>query len=138
MIRTSTAQWNGTLKQGSGTLGTQSKVLSDTPYTFRSRFADGRETNPEELIAAAHAGCFSMALSLALEQAGFPPESISTRADLNFDAQVPEIKSIHLTLSARVPNISDGLFQEVAKKAKDGCPVSKVLKADITLSAKLA
>jgi osmotically inducible protein OsmC len=137
MKRTASAQWNGTLKEGSGTLGTQSAVLKDTPYSFRSRFADGTETNPEELIAAAHAGCFSMALSLMLEQAGSPPESISTKAELSFDTDKLEITTIVLTLTAKVPGISDEKFQEVAQQAKAGCPVSKVLKAEIKLNATL-
>jgi len=137
MKRTASAQWNGTLKEGSGTLGTQSAILKDTPYSFRSRFADGTETNPEELIAAAHAGCFSMALSLMLEQAGSPPESISTKAELSLDTDKLEITTIVLTLTAKVPGISEDKFQEVAQQAKENCPVSKVLKAEIKLNATL-
>ncbi len=138
MKRTASAVWNGTLKQGSGTLTTQTGVLKETPYSFRSRFGDGTETNPEELIAVAHAGCFSMALSLMLEQEGFPPESISTEATLTMDADKLEITTIDLALTATVPGISDEKFQETALKAKAGCPVSKVLKAEINLTAKLA
>lgn len=123
--------------EGAGTLGTQSGVLKETPYSFRSRFGDGEETNPEELIAAAHAGCFSMALSLMLEKAGFKPEKIATKADLTFDPKALEITKVHLTLTAVVPGISDETFQEVAVQAKGGCPVSKVLKAEITLTATL-
>ena len=137
MKRTASAQWNGTLKEGSGTLGTQSAILKDTPYSFRSRFADGTETNPEELIAAAHAGCFSMALSLMLEQAGSPPESISTKAELSLDTDKLEITTIVLNLTAKVPGISEEKFQEVAQQAKENCPVSKVLKAEIKLNATL-
>lgn len=137
MKRTASAQWLGTLKEGSGSLATQSGVLSQTPYSFRSRFGDGTETNPEELIAAAHAGCFSMAFSMALEQAGFPPESIATRAELTFDTAALAISAVHLTVAARVPGIEDAVFQEVAGQAKAGCPVSKVLKAEITLTASL-
>lgn len=137
MKRTASAQWNGTLKEGSGTLETQSAVLKDTPYSFRSRFGDGTETNPEELIAVAHAGCFSMALSLMLEQAGFPPESIATKADLTLNTDALEITAIHLSLTAKVPNITEEKFQEVALQAKANCPVSKVLKAEITLTAVL-
>ncbi|RYD36089.1 MAG: OsmC family peroxiredoxin, partial [Verrucomicrobiaceae bacterium] len=137
MKRTASAQWNGTLKEGSGTLATQSAILKDTPYSFRSRFADGTETNPEELIAAAHAGCFSMALSLMLEQAGSPPESISTKAELSLDTDKLEITTIVLTLTAKVPGISEEKFQEVAQQAKENCPVSKVLKAEIKLNATL-
>jgi osmotically inducible protein OsmC len=137
MKRTATAQWNGTLKGGSGTLGTGSKTLHATPYSFRSRFADGKETNPEELIAAAHAGCFSMALSLGLEEAGHPPERIDTKAELTFDMQKLEITEIHLTLKAKVPGMDAAAFQKAAAAAKEGCPVSKALKAKITLDASL-
>lgn len=137
MNRTASAQWNGTLKAGSGTLTTESHVLKDLPYSFRSRFEDGKETNPEELIAVAHAGCFSMALSLFLEQAGFPPETIKTDAKLTMDTGALEITTIHLTLRAKVPNISPEEFKEIAGKAKAGCPVSKVLRAEITLDAEL-
>lgn len=137
MNRTASAQWNGTLKSGSGTLTTESNVLKETPYSFRSRFEDGKETNPEELIAVAHAGCFSMALSLFLEQAGFPPESISTEAVLTLDTSALEISKVHLTLKAKVPNITPDEFLEIAAKAKAGCPVSKVLRAEISLDATL-
>jgi len=137
MKRTASAAWTGTLKDGSGILGTQSQVLHETPYSFRSRFGDGKETNPEELIAAAHAGCFSMALALSLGEAGYQPESIATRADLTFDPGVLEITAIHLSLTARIPGISETVFQETAARAKAGCPVSKVLRAEITLSAVL-
>ncbi|GAA5131745.1 OsmC family protein [Luteolibacter yonseiensis] len=137
MKRTANAGWTGSLKDGSGTLGTQSHVLHETPYSFRSRFGDGKETNPEELIAAAHAGCFSMALALSLDHAGYPPESIATRADLTFDPGALAITAVHLTLTAKIPGITDEAFQEIAVQAKSGCPVSKVLRADITLSAVL-
>jgi osmotically inducible protein OsmC len=137
MNRTASARWNGTLKEGNGILNTQSGILSETPYSFRSRFGDGQETNPEELIAAAHAGCFSMALALTLEQAGFKPESLSTKADLMFDTSGPTITAVHLSLNARVPGIDDATFQDLAAKAKAGCPVSKVLNAEITLTAVL-
>lgn len=137
MKRTASAQWNGSLKEGSGTLGTQSHVLHETPYSFRSRFGDGKETNPEELIAAAHAGCFTMALALSLGQAGYQPESISTLADLTFDPVVLEITAIHLSLTAKIPSITEVVFQEIAAQAKAGCPVSKVLRAEISLTAVL-
>lgn len=138
MKRTASAQWNGSLKEGSGTLGTQSHALHETPYSFRSRFGDGKETNPEELIAAAHAGCFTMALALSLGQAGYQPESISTLADLTFDPAVLEITAIHLSLTAKIPGITEVVFQEIAAQAKTGCPVSKVLRAEISLTAVLA
>lgn len=137
MKRTANAAWTGSLKDGSGILETQSHVLHETPYSFRSRFGDGKETNPEELIAAAHAGCFSMALALSLGEAGYQPESIITQADLTFDPGVLEITAIHLSLSARIPGISETVFQEIAARAKAGCPVSKVLRAEITLTAVL-
>ena len=138
MKRTASARWNGTLKEGSGTLDTQSAVLHDTPYSFRSRFGDGTETNPEELIAAAHAGCFSMALASALEQAGFTPESIATQADLTFDPGALTITAVHLFLEAKIPEITDAAFQQIAAQAKAGCPVSKALAGtEIVLDAKL-
>jgi osmotically inducible protein OsmC len=140
MQRTANAQWQGTAKEGSGTLSVQSGTLRDTPYTFKARFGDGKGTNPEELIAAAHAGCFTMALSFALDNAGFTADAIETEAKLTLD-QVPggfAITAIHLTTRARVPGIDAGKFQEIASGAKANCPVSKVLNATITLDATLA
>jgi len=140
MQRTANAQWQGTAKEGSGTLSTQSGTLKDTPYTFKARFGDGKGTNPEELIAAAHAGCFTMALSFALNNAGMTADAIETEARLTLD-QVPggfAITAIHLTTRARVPGIEAGKFQEIASGAKANCPVSKVLNATITLDATLA
>jgi lipoyl-dependent peroxiredoxin len=139
MKRTATAVWQGTLKDGRGTLGTQSKVLRETPYSFRSRFGDGVETNPEELIAAAHAGCFTMALSKVLGDAGFAPERLATSASLSLD-QVGggwSITAVHLDLAAKVPGIDQVKFESLANDAKANCPVSKVLNAKITLAAKL-
>jgi osmotically inducible protein OsmC len=140
MQRTANAQWQGTAKEGSGTLSVLSGTLKDTPYTFKARFGDGKGTNPEELIAAAHAGCFTMALSFALDNAGFTADAIETEAKLTLD-QVPggfAISAIHLTTRARVPGIDGGKFQEIASGAKANCPVSKVLNATITLDATLA
>jgi osmotically inducible protein OsmC len=140
MQRTANAQWQGTAKEGGGTLSTQSGTLKDTPYTFKARFGDGKGTNPEELIAAAHAGCFTMALSFALNNAGITADAIETEARLTLD-QVPggfAITAIHLTTRARVPGIEAGKFQEIASGAKANCPVSKVLNATITLDATLA
>lgn len=137
--RTAQAQWNGTIKQGSGTLTAPGGALKNTPYSFASRFESGAGTNPEELIAAAHAGCFSMAFSLFLENAGFKPESIDTSAALSLE-QVGggfSITAVHLDVSARVPGMDDARFQEVAADAKANCPVSKVLNAKITMTAKL-
>ena len=139
MKRTASAVWLGTLKQGNGTVSTGNGVLSDTPYSFSSRFENGAGTNPEELIAAAHAGCFTMATSASLGKAGFNPEKLSTEATLNLE-QVQgawTITSIQLQLRGRVPGISQEKFSEIAADAKVNCPVSRVLKAEITLDAKL-
>jgi len=143
MIRTGSAVWNGTIKDGSGSLTTPSGVLSGTPYSFKMRFEDetGRSgTNPEELIAAAHAGCFSMALSGQLPRAGFTPESLATSAAVTLEQKDGgfAITKVHLTLEAKVPGITESQFQELAGAAKAGCPVSKVLNAEITLAATLA
>jgi len=139
MQRKANARWQGTAKEGSGTLSTQSGTLTDVPYTFKALFGDGKGTNPEELIAAAHAGCFTMALSFALDNAGFTAEAIETNAQLTLD-QVPggfAITAIHLTTRARIPSIDAAKFNEIAAGAKANCPVSKVLNATITLDAKL-
>ena len=120
-------------KDGSGSLTTQSATLKDTPYGFNSRFGDGKGTNPEELIAAAHAGCFSMATAFQLSGAGHPPESLDCDASLTMG----KIAAVHLTLKAKVPGLDEAKFQELAKGAKENCPVSKVLNAEITLDAKL-
>lgn len=139
MERTASAVWHGSLKEGKGTISTQSTTLKDTQYSFGSRFAEGVGTNPEELIAAAHAGCFSMALSAQLTEAGFVPDSIETTARLTLDTHNgPTITKIHLTTRAKVPQIDKAKFDELAGNAKTGCPVSKVLKAaEITLDATL-
>jgi len=140
MQRKANARWQGTAKEGGGTLSTQSGTLTDVPYTFKARFGDGKGTNPEELIAAAHAGCFTMALSFALNNAGFTAEAIDTDAQLTLD-QVPggfAITAIHLTTRARIPSIDAAKFNEIAAGAKANCPVSKVLNATITMDATLA
>ncbi len=139
MKRQATAQWQGDLKTGKGSLTTDSGVLSQTPYSFSTRFEGEKGTNPEELIAAAHAGCFTMALSLMLGEAKLTAESMETRAQVTLE-QVPEgfsITSIHLTLKAKIPGASKATFDELVAKAKAGCPVSKVLNAEITLDATL-
>ena len=139
MKRTASAVWQGTIKEGKGNVSTQSGVLNDTPYSFKSRFGEGKETNPEELIAAAHAGCFTMALSLFLGNAGHTAERLATKATLSLD-QVGEawkITAIHLELTGKVPGIDQAEFQKLAEEAKKNCPVSQVLKAEITLAAKL-
>ena len=140
MQRKANARWQGTAKEGGGTLSTQSGTLTDVPYTFKARFGDGKGTNPEELIAAAHAGCFTMALSFGLNNAGFTAEAIDTDAQLTLD-QVPggfAITATHLTTRARIPSIDAAKFNEIAAGAKANCPVSKVLNATITLDATLA
>ena len=140
MDRSASAVWKGTLKEGAGTISTQSGTLKDTQYSFKARFADGVGTNPEELIAAAHAGCFTMALSAQLTEAGLTPESIETSAVLTLDVHAaPTITKIHLTTKAKVPGASKEKFAELAHNAEVGCPVSKVLgkAAEITLDATL-
>ena len=138
--RHASAAWHGSGKDGKGTLTTQSATLKDTPYSFHARFGDGGGTNPEELIAAAHAGCFSMALAFELSGAGHPPESIATEARLTMeqDGAGWKIASVHLVLRASVPGLDKAAFDALAGKAKAGCPVSKVLNAAITLEATLA
>ena len=140
MDRSASAIWHGDLKQGTGALTTQSHVLNDTPYSFHTRFEDGVGTNPEELIAAAHAGCFTMALSSQLTSAGHPPTTIETTAVVTLattDAG-PTVTKIHLSTHATVTGIEKDKFDELAKKAKEGCPISRLLKAaEITLDASL-
>jgi lipoyl-dependent peroxiredoxin len=139
MKRTASATWQGDLKQGKGSLTTGSGVLKDTAYSFTTRFENGIGTNPEELIAAAHAGCFTMAFSAFLGRAGFTPEKLSTQATLTMEQLQGNwtITTIHLALSGRVPGIAPEKFQEIAGDAKANCPVSRVLNATITLDAKL-
>jgi len=137
--RTGSAAWSGGLKDGKGKISTQSGALKDYPYGFASRFEGVAGSNPEELLGAAHAACFTMALSLILGEAQLKADSMETTAKVTLE-QVPEgfaITAVHLTLVAKIPGTDDAKFQELAAKAKAGCPVSKVLKADITLDAKL-
>jgi osmotically inducible protein OsmC len=139
MQRTASAHWQGGLKDGRGTVSTASGVLSQTQYSFSTRFENGIGTNPEELIAAAHAGCFSMALSAQLDNAGLKADAIDTKAALTFEKTDAgfTITKIHLELRAKVPNASAEAFQKAAADAKAGCPVSRVLNAEITLDAQL-
>lgn len=139
MKRKASAVWTGGLKDGRGTISTDSGVLADTPYSFTTRFEDGKGTNPEELIAAAHAGCFSMALSGQLAGAGVTAESIRTTATLTMEKTEAgfTITAVHLDVVARIPSADDAAFQAAAKRAKEGCPVSRVLNAAITMSAQL-
>jgi osmotically inducible protein OsmC len=131
------AIWQGDLKQGQGYLSSASKVLQDTPYSFRTRFEGAPGTNPEELIGAAHAGCFSMALSMILGEAGFTPERITTEATVTLEQKDSgfTITQVHLDVSANVPGATNEAFQEAAGKAKNGCPVSKLFNAAISMNA---
>lgn len=137
--RTANAEWQGTGKEGKGTLTTQSGVMSATPYGFNTRFGDVKGTNPEELIAAAHAGCFSMALAFALTGAGFTPTKLATTATVTLDHDGPGFKVTRsdLKLEASVPGVTQEQFKEIAEGAKAGCPISKVLNAEISLDWKL-
>jgi lipoyl-dependent peroxiredoxin len=139
MHRTASAVWSGTLKDGKGTISTQSGILSDTQYSFSTRFESGKGTNPEELIAAAHAGCFTMALSAQLGTMNFTPQSLRTTATLSFEKLDAgwTISKIHLDVAGRVPGISAEAFQSAAQSAKANCPVSRVLRAEITMTASL-
>ena len=140
MERSASAVWNGDLKEGKGTISTQSSVLSEAPYSFVTRFENGKGTNPEELIAAAHAGCFTMALSNALQQAGFVADQLESTATVSLENHPQTswtVTKVHLETRGRVPKISAEKFAEVAAGAKSGCPISRLLKAEITLDAKL-
>lgn len=138
--RSGSAQWRGGLKDGIGAISTQSGALKAHPYGFASRFEGVAGTNPEELIGAAHAGCFTMALSLALNKAGFTADQLDTKAlvTLEQDDTGFVISTVALTLEAKVPNIEDAQFQEIAADAKANCPVSRLLDTEITLKATLA
>ena len=140
MDRSAVAVWRGGLKDGNGAISTQSGVLRDAQYSFSTRFENGIGTNPEELIAAAHAGCFTMALSAQLDGFGNKPDEINTNAVVTMEKTEdgPTVTKIHLTTRARVPGIERERFDELAKKAKEGCPISRLLKAaEITLDAQL-
>lgn len=141
MKRSATAVWNGSLKEGNGTLSAPGGALRSTPYSFSSRFESGAGTNPEELIAAAHAGCFAMALSAALGEAGFKPERLEATAEVKLE-NVPSagwsVTASDLTLTAKIPGIDADKFNEIAAKAKANCPISRLLNAQISLTAKLS
>ena len=137
MKRNATAVWNGTGKEGTGNLTTQSTLLNKSQYSFNSRFAEGIGTNPEELVAAAHAGCFSMKLSFVLNAAGFTPDEINTKCEITLDPAAGAITESHLTVSAKVPGISKEQFDTAVADAKANCPVSKLLNANITHEAVL-
>lgn len=136
MKRNATAVWNGSGKEGNGHLTTQSTTLNKTQYSFNSRFAEGVGTNPEELVAAAHAGCFTMKLSFVLGAAGFTPEELNTRCDITLDNGKITLSELHLT--AKVPGITEEQFQACAAEAKANCPISLLYNCDISLVATLA
>lgn len=139
MIKKGSAVWRGTIKEGEGTISTETGALNNAPYGFKARFESGPGTNPEELIAAAHAACFSMALSLMLGEEGHAAETIETEAEVRMEKQEDgfSIVSSHLRVRADVPGIPDSLFNEIAEKAKTGCPVSKLLNAAISMESTL-
>ena len=139
MQRTGSAHWSGGLKDGKGTVSTQSGVLSQTQYSFSTRFENGAGTNPEELIAAAHAGCFSMALSAQLGEAGMKADSIDTTATVTLEKTDSgfAITASHLDVKVKIPGADKGKFEQAAQNAEKGCPVSKVLNAKISMKAEL-
>jgi osmotically inducible protein OsmC len=139
MIRKAKAVWRGTGRDGDGDLTTDSGVLAETPYSFKTRFENVKGTNPEELIAAAHAGCFTMALAFQLQGAGYTPTELNTEAAISLDPDGPGFKITKsvLTLSAEVPGLDQETFDKLAGEAEKNCPVSRVLNAEITLNATL-
>jgi osmotically inducible protein OsmC len=140
MIKKASAVWKGGFKDGGGTISTESGALKEAPYGVKARFESGPGTNPEELIGAAHSGCFAMAFSLMLGEAGFTAERIEVRAAVTLEKTGDgfSITSSHLDVTAKIPGIDQAKFTEIANQAKAGCPVSKVLKTSITMDAKLA
>ncbi len=137
MKRNATAVWNGTGKEGTGSLTTQSTVLSESQFSFNTRFADGIGTNPEELVAAAHAGCFSMKLSFVLGAAGFTADEINTKCEITLDPAAGAITESHLIVSAKIPGISQEQFEAAVADAKANCPISKLYNTNITHEAVL-
>ncbi|MCI0510743.1 osmotically inducible protein OsmC [Chromohalobacter marismortui] len=137
--KTGSAHWQGSLKRGKGTVSTQSGALKDNPYGFNTRFEGEPGTNPEELIAASHASCYSMALSMILGEAGHDPDDVRTEATVTLDQDDSgfKITRVHLVTRAKVPGIDQSSFDDAAQKAKEGCPISRVLNAEITLDAQL-
>src|ERR1700759_5495068 len=136
MIRNATAVWNGSGKTGNGNLTTASNVLKQTPYSFNSRFENGQGTNPEELIAAAHSGCFTMKLSFVLGEAGFTPDSLETKCEITFEGGA--VTKSHLIVTGKVPGISKEKFEECVKNAEKNCPISKLLNTEISSEATLS
>ena len=135
--RSAYAVWNGSVKEGEGKITTQSNVLNNSKYSFNSRFGEAKNTNPDELLAASHAGCYAMALSLILGKSGFTPDSLEVSAVVTMDTDKLEITGSHLTLKAKIPNIDKDQFEECANAAKENCPISKALSLKITLDATL-
>jgi osmotically inducible protein OsmC len=140
MTRSASARWQGGLKNGTGAISTASGVLANTPYSFSTRFEQGKGTNPEELVAAAHAGCFSMALSAQLERAGLTAESIETLCKVTLEKKDTgfEITESHLEVTARIPGADNAKFEAAANEAKAGCPISRLFNTKITMNARLA
>ena len=139
MKRKASAEWNGSLKDGNGVISTESGLLNKAQYSFSTRFENGAGTNPEELIAAAHAGCFSMALSAQLTTAGTPPARVATTATVTLEKKEPgfTVTNVHLDVTASVPGATEAGFQEAAGNAKKGCPISRLLNTEITMTARL-
>jgi osmotically inducible protein OsmC len=139
MKRKASAVWQGGLKDGKGTVSAESGVLKDSQYSFSTRFENGRGTNPEELIGAAHAGCFAMALSMQLGEANLAPERIDTTATVTLEQEGGgfSVTAVHLDVQAKVPGADRDEFQQAAEAAKSGCPISKLLKADISMNSEL-
>jgi osmotically inducible protein OsmC len=139
MKRNASAQWQGDLKGGKGTISTESGVLSQTQYSFGTRFENGKGTNPEELIAAAHAGCFTMALSAQLSNAGFVPEKLETKATVNFEKLEAgwTVTEVHLDVRGKVPKVDAAAWEKATAAAKTGCPISRLLNTTINMNAKL-
>jgi lipoyl-dependent peroxiredoxin len=137
MKRTATAIWKGSGKEGKGELTTQSTTLNHTQYSYKSRFEEGVGTNPEELVAAAHAGCFAMALSFQLQGMGITPDILEVNAVVTLDPPTGSITSSELTLKAKIPGVTDEQFKQATENAKAGCPISKLLNTKITLDATL-
>ena len=135
MLRHATAVWNGSGKEGNGQLTTQSGVLEQTQYSYNTRFAEGKGTNPEELVAAAHAGCFTMKLSFVLNEAGFTADNLETRCEITFENGA--VTKSHLSVKGSVPNIDEAKWQECVKNAEQNCPISKLLNTTITSEAQL-
>ena len=140
MVRNASAVWKGTLKEGAGTISASSGIFTDAPYSFQMRFEEDPGTNPEELIAAAHAACFSMALSANLGKARFTPDNIATTGSVTLEAVdgTPTVTKSHLDVTASVPGISQEAFDAAVEETRTGCPISRLLTAEITVSAKLA